>query len=82
MVLLQNYSSTELKFKDAFFKACIGYNLPAESKIMNTARKIFENVPKLPSGGGSALTALVTAGLGSYGLYNSVVTGSLCSMPY
>lgn len=41
---------------------------------MNAAKKAFEQIPKMPAGGGGAIGGLIAVGLGSYGLYNSVVT--------
>jgi len=41
---------------------------------MNAARKAYESIPKMPAGGGGALGGLLALGLGSVGLYNSVVT--------
>jgi hypothetical protein len=43
---------------------------------MNAAKEAFKGVPKMPSGGGGAIAAVLGLTVGTYGLYNSVVTGN------
>ena len=49
---------------------------------MNAAKAAFNNMPKMPAGGGGAIGGLLAVGVGSVALYNSVVTGMKQSKTY
>lgn len=48
---------------------------------MNSVKDALKGAPKIPSGAGALAAAAIGISAGAYGLYNSVVTGTVTCFP-